>query len=181
MNLYEKTIEQKRVYEGLIVNVRMDRAELPNGHIAKREVIEHPGGVTVAALTDERELLFVRQFRYPYGEEVLELPAGKIERGEIPGDCAIRELKEETGASPGKFIPMGVYYPTPGYCSERIHMFFASELSFEAACPDEDEFLTLERIPLSKAVDMAVSGELKDGKTMCLVFKLAAMIDKKLI
>ena len=98
MELFEKTLEQEYKYEGRIINLRVDKAELPNGEECTREVVEHNGGVTIAALTDEGELLFVRQYRYPYSEVVLELPAGKLEKGEDPFKAGIRELKEETGA-----------------------------------------------------------------------------------
>ena len=181
MELYEKTLEQETLYEGLIVNVRMDAAELPNGKRVRREVVEHPGGVTVAALTPDGELLFVRQFRYPYGEVLLEIPAGKLEKGEDPRDCGIRELKEETGAEAGIFESLGIFYPSPGYSGEKIYMFLARDLVFGEARPDEDEFLDMERISLDRAADMVLSGEIPDGKTMAAVLKVAEMRRRKLI
>lgn len=130
MKLDEKTIEKKYIYKGRIINVRTDTAELPNGKQALREVVEHPGGVTVAALTDNDELMFVRQFRYPYSEVLLELPAGKLEYGEDPFEAGKRELREETGAVAEHYIDLGKFYPTPGYCGEIIHMYAAKNLSF---------------------------------------------------
>jgi len=125
MNLEEKQLKKEYIYNGRIINLRRDEALLPNGNTALREVIEHPGGVCVAALTDENEVLMVRQFRYPYSEVVLEIPAGKRDHiGEEPLECGIRELKEETGAVAEKFIPLGELYPSPGYCGEIICIFY---------------------------------------------------------
>lgn len=156
--------------------MRRDKALLPDGSEAFREVVEHPGGVCVAALTDEGEVLFVRQFRYPYSEEVLEIPAGKRERGEAdPLECGKRELLEETGATAENFFSMGVIYPTPGYTNELLYLYGATGLTFGEASPDEDEFLTVERIPLERAVEMVMAGELPDSKTQIAVLKLWKM------
>ena len=149
MKLDEKTIEKKYIYKGRIINVRTDTAELPNGKQALREVVEHPGGVTVAALTDNDELMFVRQFRYPYSEVLLELPAGKLEYGEDPFEAGKRELREETGAVAAK------------------------GLSFTSLDLDDDEFLAPEKIPLEKAVEMVMNNEIRDGKTQTAVLKVA--------
>ncbi len=176
MNLNEKTLEKIYIYNGKIINVRADRAELPNGKEAKREVVEHPGGVTVAALTDDNELMFVRQFRYPYGEIVLEIPAGKLEYGEDPFEAGKRELREETGAIARDYKDIGNFYPTPGYCGEIIHMYAAKGLSFTDMDPDEDEFLAVEKIPLEKAVDMVLNNEIRDGKTQAAILKVAELV-----
>ena len=165
--------------KGRIINLRRDTALLPNGNTALREVIEHPGGVCVAALTDQNEVLMVRQFRYPYSEVVLEIPAGKRDHGnENPLECGKRELKEETGAEAQKFIALGELYPSPGYCGEIIWLYAATGLTFGEQNPDEDEFLTVERIPLNKAVDMILSGEIKDAKTQAAVLKLKLLKDR---
>ncbi|MGN0635636.1 MAG: NUDIX hydrolase [Acutalibacteraceae bacterium] len=171
MELFEKTLKQEYKYEGKILNLRVDKAELPNGRECTREVVEHNGGVTVAALTDENELLFVRQFRYPYGEVVLELPAGKLEKGEDPFAAGVRELEEETGAVASKYIDLGKFYPSPGYCGEVIHLYGATGLSFTSQNLDADEFLNVEKIPLSKAVEMVLNNEIPDGKTQAAVLK----------
>lgn len=171
MELFEKTLKQEYKYEGKILNLRVDKAELPNGKECTREVVEHNGGVTIAALTDENELLFVRQFRYPYGEVVLELPAGKLEKGEDPFAAGVRELCEETGAVASKYIDLGLFYPSPGYCGEVIHLYGATGLSFTDQNLDADEFLNVERIPLSKAVEMVLNNEIPDGKTQAAVLK----------
>lgn len=173
MNLTEKQLTKEYIFKGRVINLRRDTALLPNNTTATREVIEHNGGVCVAALTDNDEVLFVRQFRYPYMEEILEIPAGKRDSAdEDPLLCGKRELKEETGATAKKFIPLGELYPTPGYCGEIIWMFAATGLDFGQTCPDEDEFLELEKIPLNKAVEMILNGEIKDAKTQAAVLKL---------
>lgn len=172
MDLFEKTVEQEYKYKGRILNLRVDKVELPDGHQSTREFVEHNGGVVVAALTDEGELLFVRQFRYPYGEPVLELPAGKLEKGEDPFRAGVRELKEETGAVAGKYIDLGKFYPSPGYTNEVIYLYGAMDLHFEDQQLDEGEFLDVERIPLSSAVEMVLNNDLVDGKSQAAILKL---------
>lgn len=173
MNLTEKQLTKEYIFKGRVINLRRDTALLPNNTTATREVIEHNGGVCVAALTDNDEVLFVRQFRYPYMEEILEIPAGKRDSAdEDPLLCGKRELKEETGTTAKKFIPLGELYPTPGYCGEIIWMFAATGLDFGQTCPDDDEFLEVEKIPLNKAVEMILNGEIKDAKTQAAVLKL---------
>ncbi len=177
MNLYEKTVSQDVRFNGHIINLRVDNALLPNGNHATREVVEHPGGVCVAALTAEQELLFVRQFRYPYGEVLLELPAGKLDRdGEDPLEAGKRELREETGAVAENYRSLGKLYPSPGYCDEIIHLYLAQNLSFGESDPDEDEFLECERIPLNRAVEMVLQNEITDAKTQVAVLKVAALL-----
>ncbi len=178
MNLEEKQLKAVYMYKGRIINLRKDEALLPNGNTAAREVIEHPGGVCIAALTDNDEVLMVRQFRYPYSEIVLEIPAGKRDSAdENPLECGKRELREETGAAAEKFIPLGELYPSPGYCGEIIWLYAASGLTFGEQDTDEDEFLTVEKIPLKKAVEMIMSGEIKDAKTQAAVLKLKILKD----
>ena len=176
MNLKEKTISQSYVYKGRIINMRVDEALLPNGKTAGREVVEHNGGVCVAALTKNNEIFLVKQFRYPYGEVIYEIPAGKRDGNEEPLVCGIRELKEETGMTAEKFIPLGELYPSPGYCGEVIWMYAAVGLIMGECDPDEDEFLEAEKVPLEKAIDMIMSGEIKDAKTQAAVLKLAELI-----
>ncbi len=178
MNLEEKQLSSEYMYNGKIINLRRDNALLPNGNEALREVVEHPGGVCVAALTDNDEVLFVKQFRYPYMEIVTEIPAGKRDKlNEDPLSCGIRELKEETGATAEKFIPLGTLYPTPGYCGEIIWMYAATGLTFGEQDPDDDEFLAVEKIPLEEAVNMILNGEIKDAKTQAAILKLKLLKD----
>lgn len=176
MNLTESTLSTVRHFEGRILNLRVDTVQLPNGNTSTREVVEHKGGVCIAALTDERELLFVRQYRHPYGKILLELPAGKLDsKEENRLSAAIRELREETGATAKNIQFLGELYPSPGYCDEILTLYLATDLSFGDADPDEDEFLQVERIPLDKAVEMVLKGEIPDAKTQTLVLKVAAL------
>lgn len=172
MNLIEKPLEQTYPYRGKIVNLRVDQAELPNGRTATREVIEHPGGVCIAALTERNELLFVRQFRYPYQEVIPEIPAGKLSPGEDPLECGKRELKEETGAAAANYTFLGKLYPSPGYCGEIIYMYMATGLTYGEMNPDEDEFLEVEKIPLEEAVRQILDGTITDAKTQAAVLKV---------
>lgn len=178
MHLEEKQLSKEYIYNGRVINLRKDIALLPNGNTAAREIVEHNGGVCVAALTDDNEVLMVSQFRYPYSEVIMEIPAGKRDSAdEPPLECGKRELKEETGAIAEKFIPLGELYPTPGYCGEIIWMYAATGLSFGEQSPDEDEFLSVHKIPLETAVKMILKGELKDAKTQAAILKLKLLKD----
>lgn len=171
MELAEKTVESKIVYQGIIVTVRMDRAQLVNGRIVNREVVEHPGGVCVLPLHDDGTVTVVRQFRYPFQQVLTELPAGKLERGEDPRLCGLRELEEETGMVPREFIDLGCLYTSPGFSSEVLHMYLARGLEQRRAHPDEDEFLELERLPFAQLAEQVMSGAVRDAKTAALVLK----------
>ncbi len=178
MNLKEKQLTKEYIYKGKIINLRRDTALLPNGKEALREVVEHSGGVCVAALTDNNELLFVKQFRYPYFEEILEIPAGKRDRqDEDPLKCGKRELAEETGATAKNYTFLGKLYPSPGYIDEVIYMYAATGLSFGEQNPDDDEFLSVYKIPFDDAVNMVLSGEILDAKTQTAILKLKLMLD----
>lgn len=175
MELFEKTIGHKEIFNGRVINVCVDEIELENGHKSNREVVNHPGGVCIAALTENDELLFVRQFRYPYKEVVLELPAGKLEKGQNPLENGKRELLEETGATGTNYCSLGKLYPSPGYCAEIIHLYFCRIQSFDESRPDEDEFLKVEKIPLDDAVEMVLNNQIPDAKTQTAVLKTAAL------
>ncbi len=176
MNLTEQTLTRDYPFRGRIINLRTDTVQLPNGATAYREVVEHPGGVCVAALTDDDDLLFVCQYRYPYEQLLWELPAGKRDRpDESALECAKRELLEETGVVAAHYTSLGTVYPTPGICNEVIHLFLAQGLSFGDAQPDEDEFVEVKRIPLRQAVDMVMNHELSDAKTQIAVLKIAQL------
>ena len=172
MKLFEKTVKEQEIYSGRIIRVHLDDVVLENGSETKREVVDHPGGVSVAVLTENNELILVRQFRYPYKQVLLELPAGKLEQGEDPFEAVKREQREETGTVGEHYISLGNVYPTPGYCGEIIRMYLARDLSFGDTDPDEDEFLGLERVPFSQLVEQVLSGEIKDAKTIAAVLKV---------
>lgn len=178
MNLKEKQLTAEYLYKGKIVNLRRDTAELPDGTSALREVVEHPGGVCVAALDENDDIYFVRQFRYPYFEELLEIPAGKRNSpDEDPLECGRRELKEETGITAKSYTFLGQLYPTPGYCGEIIWLYAATDLSLGESRPDSDEFLQVEKLSLKNAVKKIMSGEIKDAKTQAAVLKLKLLRD----
>lgn len=179
MELFEKTVNKNYVYNGKIINVRRDDALLPDGKGCTREVVEHNGGVCIAPLTDDGCLLFVRQFRYPYMKVVLELPAGKLEKGEDHCKAGKRELEEETGAVSSDFKYLGEFFPSPGYCGEIIYLYVARGLSFTQQHLDDDEYLETEKIPLDKAVEMVMNGEIPDGKTQALVLRTAEIIRRE--
>lgn len=176
MKLFEKTISKDYKYKGRIINLRVDDAELENGKITIREVVEHHGGVCVAALDENGCLLMVRQFRYPYGEVLLEIPAGKLEKGENPLECGKRELEEETGYVAEKYTDLGRLYPTPAYVSEVIHMYFAQNLTKTCQHLDADEFLSVQHVPFADAVKMVMNGEIRDSKTQVAILKLKELI-----
>lgn len=176
MKLTEKTLSSKSVFDGRILHITLDEIELPNGKKSKREVVNHPGGVTVAALDEDNNLLFVRQFRYPYKEVVLELPAGKLEKGSTPLENGKRELMEETGAEGYSYISLGQLYPSPGYTSEIIHLYACKVKSQGSSNPDDGEFLNIEKIPLDKAVEMVLNNQIPDAKTQVAVLKTAMLI-----
>lgn len=171
MKYEEKTLASQPIYSGRIIRVRKDEVLLPNGRKSSREVVEHSGGVCVAALTDDGGILLVRQFRYPYREELLELPAGKLEPGEDPLVCGKRELKEETGVTAERYTSLGQFYPSCGYTNEIIHLYLAQGLTFGQQQPDEDEFLDVVKLPLAEAVSKVLAGDLPDGKTQAGILK----------
>ncbi len=182
MKLEEKTLAEQEIYKGRIIRVHVDDVELENGQPAKREVVDHPGGVSVAILTEKNELIFVRQFRYPYKEVLLELPAGKLEPGEDPFEAMKREQLEETGTTAERYVPLGSVYPTPGYCGEIIRL-WACRLTGETGTLhlDDDEFLENERIPLEEAVEKVLRNEIPDAKTQIGILKTARLVERGLL
>jgi len=176
MHLEEKTLKSETVYEGLIFNITHDTVELENGNTAVRDVLWHHGGVCVIPVTDNNEIFLVKQFRYPFGTATREVPAGKLEKGESHAECGKRELLEETGCLCSEYIYMGEMYPTPAYNSEVTHMYLAKGLSFEKQNLDPDEFLDVEKIPLSEAVKLVMEGKIKDGKTQIAILKASRIL-----
>ncbi len=175
MEIREKRIDGECIYDGKIIRVTVDTVELPNKNTAKREVVGHPGGVTILPLTDNDEIIMVRQFRYPYMEELLEIPAGKLEYGENPFEAGKRELREETGAVAQEYTDLGIMYPTPGYCAEKIYMYAATGLEFFEQDLDDDEFLNVVKMPFPEALSKVISGEIRDGKTQIAILKYNEM------
>lgn len=172
MKLEEKKISSKEIFDGKVINVTVDAVELPNGAEGVREIVHHRGAVCVLPLTDDGDVICVRQFRYAHGEVLLEIPAGKLEEGEHDHRAAaLRELSEETGAECSELIYLGKLYPSPAIFTEVIHMYLARGLRFGETHPDDDEFLEIERIPLEKLKDMVMRGEIYDAKTQVCVMR----------
>ena len=176
MEMREQQISSEYFFKGRIIKTRLDQARLPDGTIAGREIVEHPGGVTAAILTQDNELFFVRQFRYPFMELTLELPAGKLEPGEDPFEAMKREQREETGTWSDEYIYLGEVYPTPGYCNEILRLWACRVSGWGSMDLDADEFLEVERIPLEQAYQMALDNQLKDAKTQIGVLRTYALV-----
>ena len=172
MELMERTLSREEKFQGRIVNVHVDKVALPNGRTSTREVVEHPGGVAVLALDGDGNVLAVRQYRYPFGRTLLEIPAGKLDHpGEDPYEAGLRELKEETGAVPGVYKSLGSILPSPGCYGETLHLYLAQDLKVEEQHLDPDEFLNVEHIPFDEMVRQCLSGEIEDAKTVAAVLK----------
>ena len=178
MELFEKKIDSKKIFDGKIVKLFVDTVELPDGQRAIREIVRHPGAVCVLPITDEGEVIMVKQFRYPFSEVLLEIPAGKLEPGEDPYEAVKRELEEESGAVAGKIEHIGELYTTVAIFDEKIQVYLASELTFINSHPDEDEFLEVTKIPLDTLVDMVMNGEITDSKTQIGVLKAHYLLKK---
>lgn len=178
MELTERTVEHTRPYEGIIVDVDLDKALLPNGRVAAREVVVHPGGVAVLPLNDDGTVTVVRQYRYPFAQVLTEIPAGKLDAGEEPSAGALRELKEEIGAQVGELIELGTIYPSPGFCQEVLYLYLARDLTYGDCCPDEDEFLEVARVPFDSLAEQVMSGEIRDGKTVAAVLKAKILLQR---
>ena len=170
MKLREETIHKNYVYQGKILSLRCDDVRLPDGKQDKREIVEHAGGAAVLCVK-EGCVALVKQYRYAYGEELWELPAGKIEAGEDPAATALRELKEETGLVAGRLEHMLTVYPSPGYTDEKIYVYEALYVREDEQCLDEGEFLHVSFVPVEEALLMAERGEIRDGKTLAALYK----------
>lgn len=179
--LEEKQTSSTPIFDGKVLHVRLDGITLPNGEPATREYCHHNGAVCVIPVTDEGEIICVRQFRYPFREALIEIPAGKLDTpDEDPTEAALRELREETGAKCERLTYMGLYYPSPAILDEKIYMYLAQDLTFGETDLDEDEFLEVVRIPVDELCQAILKGEIRDGKTQAAVLRAAVMLNKKI-
>ena len=175
MEHWEKTLEQSTRFEGRVVKVTVDRVLLEDGRQSTREVVHHNGGACVLPLTQDGQVYLVRQFRYAFGQELWELPAGKLEPGEAPLEAAKRELEEECGLRAEQYRDLGPIYPTVGYCTEIIYTWLATDLTQCQAHLDEGEFLTCHSMPFEQALNLVMTGEIRDSKTVAALLKVHAL------
>ncbi len=170
MNYYEKTVKEERKYSGNIINVDKVTVVLPNGKEATRDIVRHPGASVVVPITDNGELILVEQYRKPCDMVSLEIPAGKLDEGESPDVCAKRELKEETGYHAETLQKVMCIHSTPGFSDEILHMYVATGLMEDTACPDEDEFISFGKYRVSECIQMIEKGKITDAKTIIGIF-----------
>lgn len=174
----EKTVSSKKIFTGKVIQLRIDEVELSNGHHSVREIVEHPGATAVIAITDDKKCILVKQYRKPIERETYEIPAGKLEEGERPADCALRELKEETGYTCERLERLLTFYTSPGFSDEVMHLFLATGLHKGKAEPDGDELVDTFEIDLRTARKMVSSGEIVDAKTIIGIFTALERIER---
>jgi len=172
----EITLKTTPIYQGRIVKLDLLDVRLPDGKEAKREIIRHPGAVAMVAIDSQKKVLLVRQFRAAAGKTLLEIPAGTLNPGELPLSCALRELQEETGFRADKMEPLGGIYTAPGYTTEFIHLFYATELIESKLAHDADEFIEVERATMSEALAMIDRGDIADGKSVAGLLRVARIL-----
>lgn len=158
---------RKTIFRGRIVDLGIESITLPSGISVELEIIRHPGAAAVVPIHDDGTVTLVRQYRHAGGGMHIELPAGVLEAGEAPEDCAARELSEEVQLAAGTLTRLSTIHTTPGFTDEQIHIFLGTDLSLSDGVPEDDEFLEPVRIPLSEAIEMVRSGSITDGKTIC--------------
>lgn len=168
---YETTVAEQQIFSGKIISVAVRDVVLENGERAKREVVYHNGGAAILPIDSDNNVYLVRQFRSAFNKELLEVPAGKLEKGEDPFKAAVRELKEESGFTAKQIIPLGEYLPTVGYSTEKLSLYLARELTAGDTDFDSDEFISLVKIPFDEAYQMCMDGRIQDGKTVVALLK----------
>jgi len=169
----EQVVESRRVYEGRVVSLRVDRVKLPDGRSAVREVVEHAPVVAIVALDGRGDVLLVRQYRLPVQQSLLEIPAGGVDSGESAEEAAQRELQEETGQRAGRLERLCTFFASPGYCDECMHLYLATALEPSALAADADESIEVVRLPLDEALRLIERGEIRDAKTIIGLWAVA--------
>ncbi len=172
-------VKSEIVYPGRAFTIRRDTLRLPDGHETRFDIVEHVGSVIIIPLDDQGNLLFVRQYRHAAGLELLELPAGTLDKGEAPEACALREIREETGMAAGHMEYLGGFYLAPGYSTEYMHVFLATDLRPDPLEADADEFLTVEFVPIINALAIARKGELPDAKSLAAMLLAQPVLEKR--
>ena len=176
MDFEEKTIKSEYVFRGKVIDVKLDEVVVSNGHKSSREVVEHPGGVVILALKGDK-ILTVKQYRYPLKAISVELPAGKLERGENPDFASKRELEEETGYVAKSWKSLGCVYSSPGFCDEKLYLYLATDLVYKNQNPDEDEIIECYEYSSEEIYSMVDNGEISDAKTLCALLRARKYIN----
>jgi ADP-ribose pyrophosphatase len=171
-----ETLKSDKMYQGRAFDVRRDEVKLSNGKTTYLDIVEHVGAVTILPIDSKGQIWFVRQYRHPTGGEILELPAGTLDVGEDPMDCANRELQEEIGMRASSLEKIGEFYLTPGYSTEYMHVFLARDLTPSSLPQDEDEDLSVEHFPIKEALEKARTGEIQDAKTLAAFFLVKSFL-----
>ncbi len=177
MDYYEKTIDEKHIYKGNIIDIYSQTVELPDGRTSTRDIVRHPGASVIIPISDNKELYLVEQYRKPIDKITLEIPAGKLDKGEDPMSCAVRELKEETGLEAKNIKHIMSIHSTPGFSDEVLHMYVATGLREGQSAADEDEFISTIKLPIEKLIRMIISGEITDSKTIIGILLADKIID----
>jgi ADP-ribose pyrophosphatase len=165
-----ETEGSKIIYQGRVFDVRQDQVRMPDGKLARFDVVAHLGAVTILPVDDEGLVWFVRQYRHPAKTSLLELPAGVMEKGEAPEASALREIREEIGMAAGELRSIGTFFLAPGYSTEFMHVFLATHLTEAPLKGDEDEFISIEKIPIQEVIQMVAAGRVQDAKTLAALF-----------
>ena len=171
----EKSVSSKEIFKGRIVTLKVDQVAMPDGALAERELVFHPGGVGVVAIDEEDCVVLVKQFRKPIEDAIYEIPAGKLDAGEDHRLCGMRELEEETGLKAKEFVYLGFIYPSPGFTDEKTHMYLATGLTQGETHPDPDEYLDIVRMPLEEVLSKIMKNEINDAKTVAGVLKAVSL------
>lgn len=181
MIVEEKTISSDKIYTGKVVSLRLDTVEIPGKGYQKREIVEHGGAVGIVGLTEDKKLILVKQFRKPIEKVIWELPAGKLEIGENPKECAIRELKEETGYSAENIKLIHKFFTSAGFSNEKLYIYLATGLIKGDTHFDEDEFLDIFEVDFNEAYDLVLNNEVEDAKTSIGILLAKELIEKELV
>lgn len=178
--LFEEKIDSKQIFNGKILGLYYDKVRLPNGKTATREKITHPGAVGIVPVTGDNKIILVKQYRYPVEDITIEIPAGKLDKDELPSVCARRELEEEVGAVGGRLTLLSSFYTTPGFCNEVLHLYLATDFKRTGNNLDDDEFLEIIEPELAVATAWIKDGKIKDSKTIIGILMAKDFLNERL-